>query len=145
MTKETIENNPIVKHSFEFALMVNQYSSKLREMNYWDLARQLFKSGTSIGANVWESQNGESTSDFVHKMKIAAKEANETLFWLMLCDNAPEYPDCKPLLAKLDEIQRLLSSIISTTKRNNPLNFFIGHILFLLKPTTTAVLFDKLS
>lgn len=131
MTQEAIDKNPIVKHTLEFALIVNSYTRTPHEMHFWDLSRQLFKSGTSIGANVWESQDSESTPDFVHKMKIAAKEANETQFWLLLCDRSPNYPDCKPLIAKLDEIQRILSSIIATSKKNNPLSFFIGHLLFL--------------
>jgi four helix bundle protein len=102
------------------------------------LARQLFKSGTSIGANVWEAQEGESKVDFIHKMKIAAKEANETQFWLILCGETPNYPDCKHLKAKLEETQKILSSIISTAKKNNPIHFFIGHLLFLWKPATTV-------
>lgn len=73
--------------------------------------------------------------DFVHKMKIAAKEANETQFWLILCDQTLNYPDCKPLMNKLEEIQKILSSIISTSKKNNLASFFIGHILFLWKPS----------
>jgi four helix bundle protein len=143
MTSEAIKNNPIVRHTFEFALMINEYATKLRGLSHWDWARQMFRSGTSIGANVWEAQNGESVADFVHKMKIAAKESNETLYWLMLCEQSSNYPDCKSLLAKLDEVQRLLSSIIATTKKNNPLKSFIGHLLFLLKPATTLAVFDS--
>ncbi|MFN0034305.1 MAG: four helix bundle protein [Saprospiraceae bacterium] len=137
MTKELIERNPIVKHSLEFALMINAYAPLIRQLHNWDLARQLFKSGTSIGANVWEAQDGESKADFIHKMKIAAKEANETQFWLILCGETPNYPDCKHLKAKLEEIQKILSSIISTSKRSSPISFLIGHLLFLWKPTTT--------
>jgi len=49
------------------------------------VARQLLKAGTSIGANVREVQNAESKTDFIHKMKIAAKETDETEYWLELC------------------------------------------------------------
>jgi four helix bundle protein len=49
-------------------------------------------------------------------MKIAAKEADETQYWLMLCDYAEEYPDCKHLLQKLDEITKVLNKILSTAK-----------------------------
>jgi len=119
MTKDKIENNPIVRHSFEFALMITGYCQKLYDARKWDLSRQLFRSGTSIGANVWEAQSSESSSDFVHKMKIASKEANESLYWLMICAESEGMPDCTTLLTKLEEIQRLLNSIIATTKKKN--------------------------
>ena len=75
------------------------------------------KSATSIGANVMEAQNSESREDFIHKIKIAAKEAGETQYWLMLCDYAPSYPDCKPLLEKLQELNKIISKILSTMKQ----------------------------
>lgn len=81
------------------------------------MARQLFKSGTSIGANIWEAQDGESKADFLHKIKIAAKEAMETQYWLTICNRNSNYPDCKPLMSKLDEIQKILNAIISKTKK----------------------------
>jgi four helix bundle protein len=64
------------------------------------LSRQLLKSGTSIGANAMEAQNAESKADFIHKMKIAAKEAEESQYWLWLCDYSPNYPDCKNAYCK---------------------------------------------
>jgi four helix bundle protein len=51
------------------------------------ISNQLLKAGTSIGANIFEAQYAESRIDFIHKMKIAQKEANETLYWLILCEN----------------------------------------------------------
>ncbi len=59
------------------------------------MASQLFKSGTSIGANVREAQNSESTADFIHKFKIAAKEADETQYWLELCEKSQFLPQPK--------------------------------------------------
>jgi four helix bundle protein len=119
MTAEKIENNPIVKHTFEFALLVNEYAVRLRELKHWDLASQLFRSGTAIGANVWEAQNNESRADFLHKMKIGAKEANEALYWLMLCAKSAQYPDCKALLSKLETGHKILNAIISTAKKES--------------------------
>ena len=116
MTQKTIENNPILLHSLELALMIDAYVIEIRNMKNWELARQLFKSGTSIGANVWEAQNNESRADFLHKLKIAAKEANETQFWLTICTRSPNYPDCKSLIEKLVEIQKILNSIITKLK-----------------------------
>jgi len=89
MQKELLENNPILK------------------------------AGTSIGANCMEAQNAESKADFIHKIKIAAKEADETQYWLMLCDYSKDYPDCTVLLRKLEEIQKVLNKILKTAKTNN--------------------------
>jgi len=65
-----------------------------------------------------EAQNAESKADFIHKMKMAAKEAEETQYWLLLCQYSKTYPDCLDLLFKLKEIHRLLGKILSTAKRN---------------------------
>ena len=119
MLPEKYQNNPVARHTFEFALLVDAYCSELNSMHKFDLARQLFRSGTSIGANVWESQEAESKSDFIHKMKLAAKEAQETYFWLLMCQNAP-YPSPQNLLSKLDDIRRLLSSILYSSKKTPP-------------------------
>ena len=143
MNQKIIENNPIVKHSLEFALMINAFTPKIREQNNWELARQLFKSGTSIGANIWEAQDGESKADFVHKLKIAAKEANETQFWLIICHKTPNYPERNQLMVKLEEIQKILSSIISTAKKKYPISFFVGTIFYLLKPASTIFLANQ--
>lgn len=58
----------------------------------------MFRSGTSIGANAIEAQNAESKADFIDKMKAASKEADETQYWMMLCDYAQNYPQCKELI-----------------------------------------------
>ena len=76
----------------------------------------MFKSGTSIGANVKEAQNAESKNDFIHKMKVAAKEADETEYWLGLCNKAEDYPNCDYLLNETNSIIKVLSKIISTSK-----------------------------
>ncbi|MEQ1745385.1 MAG: four helix bundle protein [Saprospiraceae bacterium] len=119
MDLETINGNPLLKHSFEFALLVDENTARLYDLKRYDLARQLFRSGTSIGANAFESQHAESKQDFIHKLKISAKEASETAFWLLVCQHRNGYPPCEHLLAKLEEINRLLSSIISSSKKNN--------------------------
>ena len=112
------EKNPVLKHSFDFALLVIEYCDLLQNQKYFVVAHQLMKSGTSIGANIMEAQNAESKMDFIHKLKIAAKEAEETQYWLMLCKHARKYPPCGKLLLKLEEIHRLLGKILSTAKRN---------------------------
>jgi four helix bundle protein len=82
------------------------------------LANQLLKSGTSIGANVFEAQHSESRLDFIHKMKIALKEANETFYWLTLCQKIEELTVQQETLNGPNEIILILSKIIITSKKN---------------------------
>ncbi len=112
------KKNIIVEKTFEFSLLLVDFAELLEEKRKYVIARQILKSGTSIGANVREAQNAESKADFIHKMKIAAKEADETEYWLSLCQASKHYPDCEELQKKLDEIIRILSKIISSTKRS---------------------------
>lgn len=86
------KENLIVKLTLEFALEIIEYSELLEEKRKFVIARQLLKAGTSIGANTREAQNAESKVDFIHKMKIAAKEADETEYWLLLCSLSKTYP-----------------------------------------------------
>ena len=118
MKKENIDNNPILKLSFEFALLIVDYCEKLEIQKKYVISRQLLKSGTSIGANTMEAQNAESKADFIHKMKIAAKEAEESQYWLLICSYSNNYPDCQILLEKLESIGKMLSSIISSSKKS---------------------------
>lgn len=111
----------IVDLSFEFALEIISYCEQLEERKKYIIARQLLKSGTSIGANIREAQNAESKLDFTHKLKIAAKEAEETDYWLQLCEKSPSYPSPENLSLKLKSIKRLLNSIIATMKNKNKL------------------------
>lgn len=111
--------NLIVTKTFDFALKSIDYSENLRSMHKYEMASQLFRSGTSIGANVWEAQNAESPADFIHKFKIAAKEADETLYWFRLCKASPHYPDPQlQTLTELESIIKIISKIISSSKRN---------------------------
>jgi four helix bundle protein len=112
------KQNAIVELSFQFAIEIIEFSELLEENRKFILARQILKSGTSIGAKIRESQNAESKMDFIHKLKIAAKEADETEYWLLLCKKSRNYPDSHYLIDHLIEIIKLLSKIISTTKNN---------------------------
>lgn len=109
--------NLVVQLSFQFALEIIRYAELLEGQRKFVLSTQLLKSGTSIGANIREAQNAESKSDFIHKMKIAAKEADETEYWLLLCKQSAGYPDCEVLLSKLNSIIKILSKIIATSKK----------------------------
>jgi four helix bundle protein len=111
-----MEDNLILKLSFEFAVKVIKYTEQLEAMRKYNMANQLFKSGTSIGANVNEAQSAESKNDFIHKMKIADKEAQETWYWLMLCNAIESYPNDDELLKEIESIIKVLGKIISTSK-----------------------------
>ena len=113
---ENENENLIVKISLEFALDIIAYSERLEELKKYIIARQLLKSGTSIGANVMEAKNAESKADFIHKMKIAAKEAGETQYWLTLCELSPSYPKSENLSGKLISIINIISKIIVSSK-----------------------------
>ena len=110
------EKKLIVELTFDFALRVIQYVELLEGAKKYVIARQLLKSGTSIGANVREAQNAESKVDFIHKMKIVAKEADETEYWLLLCSKVEQYPDCTELLNSISSVIKILSKIISSSK-----------------------------
>jgi four helix bundle protein len=112
------KQNVIVEISFQFALDIIEFSELLEENRKYIVARQVLRAGTSIGANIREAQNAESKVDFIHKLKIAAKEADETDYWLLLCKKARNYPNPDILLSKLPEIAKILSKIISTSKNN---------------------------
>lgn len=108
--------NVIVEKSIDFSLSIIKYTEVLEQNRKYVIANQLLRSGTSIGANVFEAQNAESRADFIHKIKIAAKEASETLYWLMLCERSAYYPFDQALTNHLSEIIRILSRIIATSK-----------------------------
>ena len=108
--------NVIVDLSLEFALSIIAFSELLEEKRKFVIAKQILRSGTSIGANIREAQNAESKADFIHKLKIAAKEADEVEYWLLLCQFSENYPNTEQLIDKLISIKKLLSKIISTSK-----------------------------
>ena len=81
------------------------------------MASQIFRSGTSIGANIREAQNAESKRDFIHKFKISAKEIEETTYWLQLCKFSNNYPDVDNLIEQLSTISKIVNKIIITSKQ----------------------------
>jgi four helix bundle protein len=119
---EKYKDNAILVKSFEFAKNIVDYAEKLESLRKFVVANQILKAGTSIGANVKEAQNAESKVDFIHKLKIAMKEAEETEFWLFLCNELKNYPSGEKLLKELFEIIKILNKIISTAKKKNAIN-----------------------
>jgi four helix bundle protein len=111
-----MENNIILGKSYDLAKAVIFFAREIPP-DCKNIAYQLVKSGTSIGASIHEAQTAESRIDFVHKLKIADKEAKETEYWLNLLKYTERGGDQTKLRELLQEIQRLLNSIIATCKR----------------------------
>jgi four helix bundle protein len=114
------EANPILEMSYRFALEVMSAAKAMRERKEYDLASQLWRAGTSIGANVEEAQAAQSRADFKSKMAIAAKEARESGYWLRLARDggilAKEHSES--LHQQVESIQKILTSIVKTTSEN---------------------------
>ncbi|MFT3751015.1 MAG: four helix bundle protein [Agriterribacter sp.] len=112
--------NVIVDKTIASSLALTEYCEELERDKKFVISRQLLRSSTSIGANVFEAQNAESKADFIHKMKIAAKEASATLYWLALCERSKNYKFDIILIENLKEIIKILSKIISSAKGRIP-------------------------
>ena len=107
-----------MKLTFEFALEIISFSEEIRKSSRYEMASQIFRSGTSIGANIREAQNAESKADFIHKFKISAKETDELQFWLELCKSSEFYPTPnEELFKKIQSINLIISKIISSSKK----------------------------
>ncbi len=116
-----MKENIIKSKSFAFAIrIVKMYQFLTEQKKEYILSKQLLRSGTSVGAMVREAEHSESKKDFAHKMAIAQKEINETIYWLELL-NETEYIDMKQFESinkDAVEIIKLITSIIKTTKAN---------------------------
>jgi four helix bundle protein len=107
--------------SYLFAIrVVNLNKYLVKEKQEFVMSKQLLKSGTSIAANVREAVNAQSSADFIHKLSISQKEADETLFWLELLNDTEYiteeqfediYDDCR-------QVYKIITSIILTKKQN---------------------------
>ena len=113
------KKNVIKEKSFEFAKEIVYLYKVLAEKREYVLSKQLLRSGTSIGANIREAEHAQSKADFIHKLSISLKEANETEYWLELLFETQyisesEFLNMKP---KIMELLKLLTSIINTSKK----------------------------
>ncbi len=120
--KENEKENMILNDSKTFAIRIIKLYNYLKEIKQeFVLSKQLLRCGTSIGANVRESIYGQSKSDFISKLSIALKEANETGYWLELLHET-NYLDNKQFESIYDDYEKIkatLINIINTTKKNN--------------------------
>ena len=118
MESEFQAGSAVADKSFEFAVRIVNLCKYLRyKKKEFVLSKQLLRSGTSIGANVHEGRRAQSRADFLAKMSIALKEANETYYWLKLLYRT-EYLSREEYLsmyADIDEILRILTAICKTT------------------------------
>lgn len=114
-------NNIIHDKSYTFALrIINVYKLISSNHKEYVLSKQVLRSGTSIGALIKESEHAQSHADFINKMNIALKEANETRYWLNLLKDS-EYLDNKSfdsIHKDCTELISILASIVKTAKRN---------------------------
>ena len=113
-------DNVIKNKSYLFAVrIVNLYKFLSEEKKEFVLSKQVLRSGTSIGANVREAEQAESKADFIHKLSIALKEANETEYWLDLLNETGYLKNSEYISIQLDikELLKLLISIIKASKQ----------------------------
>ena len=113
--------NIIADKSYKFALrIVKAYLFLSKEQNEFILSKQLLRSGTAIGALVSESRFAQSKPDFINKLYIALKEANETRYWINLLHDANFITQAmyNSIFPEVEEIISILSSIIKSTKNN---------------------------
>jgi four helix bundle protein len=115
-----MNDNVIVDKSFDFAVRIVNLSKYLVEQQKeYVLSKQLLRSGTSIGANVFEAQRGQTKADFTAKMCIALKEANETDYWLKLLHRTEYLTEAQytSIYEDMQEILGILTAICRTTNK----------------------------
>lgn len=117
------KKNVLENKSLLFALrIINAYKYITQDKQEYILSKQLLRSGTSVGAMIKEAEFAESKMDFIHKLNVALKEANETRYWIMLLKGA-EYISVsayESIEEDCNELIRLLVSIIKTSRQNLP-------------------------
>ena len=120
-----MKENLIKDKSFDFAVrIVNLHKHLTSEKKEYTMSMQVFRSGTSIGANISEAVQAISTADFLAKLAISLKEASETDYWLRLLHKTGYIDDVefKSIIYDCQELIKLLTSIIKTSRNNNKLN-----------------------
>ena len=113
--------NIIKDKTYQFAIQIVHLYKEMLKQNEFVLSKQIVRSGTSIGANIEEAIAAQSRKDFISKMSISTKEARETNYWLRLLKdtNLVNNIDIKYLLKESEEIIKIITSIVKTSKTNN--------------------------
>lgn len=115
-----MKTNPLKDKSLDFAIQIVNATRELQKsQKEYVLSKQLMRSGTAIGALYCEAEQAESRADFIHKLAIAQKECNESLYWLELLErtNLMDKNEYEKLEPPCRELIRLLTSIIRTAKK----------------------------
>lgn len=131
-----MKENILKSKSFEFAVEIVNLTRQIKEENReFELTRQLIRSGTAIGALIRESEYAETKKDFIHKLSIALKEANETKYWLDILKATrmitPEVHERQA--GTCTEMIRMLTSSIKTARQNSSRGGFSAVITLLTK------------
>ncbi|WP_243844172.1 four helix bundle protein [Thermonema lapsum] len=118
---ERVRENIVMNKSYAFALrVINLYKYLTSEKKEFVLSKQLLRSGTAIGALIKESEHAQSKADFISKMNIALKEANETAYWLHLLKDSDfiSEKEFESIYSDSEELLKLLVSIVKSSKKN---------------------------
>lgn len=121
MTRRFSKGDDIRERTFRFGVRVVKMTNRLpHTVPGMELARQVIRSGTSVGANTEEADAAESTKDFVHKMKLVLKEAQESRFWCRTIIESDLLVDdeIKALWKESDELVRIVNTIVTNTLNN---------------------------
>lgn len=116
-----MKENILRDKSYSFAIRIVKLSQYLQnDKKEFVLSKQILRSGTAIGALVREAEYGQSKTDFIHKLSIALKEANETEYWINISRDTNYINEklCKSLLQDCEELLKLLTTSIKTAKQN---------------------------
>ena len=117
-----MKSSIIKDKSYAFALrIIKMYSYLTKDKKEYVLSKQVLKSGTAIGALVMEAEQAQSRADFINKMNIGLKEANETTYWLSLLKDSGYIDEqmFNSIYPEAEELLKILTSIVKTTKQNN--------------------------
>ncbi len=118
--KYAAKENVVREKSFQFAVRIIKLYKYLNTKNEYVLSKQILRSGTSVGANIREADNGESKSDFIHKMGIAQKEIDETMYWLelLLETDYISKQEFDSIYNEAEELIKIIKKIIVTSKKS---------------------------
>jgi len=113
-----MKHNIIKDKTISFAVEIIKFSKILNQSKEFVISNQLKRSGTSIGAQIWEAEHAQSNADFIHKFSLAQKEANETIYWLEILHriNVINVQIICNLKNLVEEILRIITAIIKKCK-----------------------------
>lgn len=122
MKMSEMKENIVMNKAYAFALrIIKLYKYLITEKKEFVLSKQVLRSGTAVGALIKEAEHAQSKADFINKMNIALKEANETEYWIMLLQDSDylEEKETISIRVEISELIKLLASIVKTSKLNH--------------------------